>query len=507
MANEKEEKKSRIRTRIAPSPTGAPHVGTAYIALFNYCFAKSQGGDFILRIEDTDQERSRPEYETSILQALKWTGLSWDEGPDNGGPSGPYRQSERTSIYVEHSKNLLQKGHAYKCFCSPERLAQVRKERMEQGQATLYDGYCRNLSPELIAELESHGTAFTVRLNVPENGACVIHDPLRGDVTIDYSTVDHQILMKSDGFPTYHLANVVDDHLMGITHVLRGEEWLPSLPKHILLYEYFGWEKPVFYHLPLLRNADRSKLSKRKNPTSILYYQDIGILPETLLNFLGLLAYSFPGDTEKFSLEDMVSSFDVTRINLSGPIFDLEKLTWLNQQYLGSMSEEELLQSLKAWRMNDEFLRKLIPMMMKRMHKLGDFFSVCDFMFYSDVAYDVDSLIPKGKEKEGTQKVLQMFIWELEKVTPFTPEGIQTAFKTIGDMNEWNLRAITHAGRIAICGKPVAPPLFEAMSILGSDLCRNRLIAAVNALGPIGNKTMKKLQQSYEVSSQTSQEE
>ncbi|PIE91551.1 MAG: glutamate--tRNA ligase [Acidobacteria bacterium] len=488
----------RVRTRIAPSPTGAPHVGTAYTALFNYCLAKSLGGDFILRIEDTDQNRSRPEYEKAILDALEWTGLTWDEGPDKGGEFGPYRQSERTEIYTKHAQELLDKGHAYKCFCTADRLNRVRGERLKEGHSTLYDAHCRSLSKEEIHELEAQGTPYTVRLNVPEEGSCVIQDPLRGEVRFEYKTIDHQILMKSDGFPTYHLANVVDDHLMGISHVLRGEEWLPSLPKHILLYDYFGWEKPVFYHLPLLRNADKSKLSKRKNPTSILYYKEIGMLPQTLLNFLGLLVYSYPGDTEKFTLQQMVESFDVQRVNLSGPVFDLDKMTWLNQQYLVEMESEQLVQELVDWRFNREFLLKLLPMMKKRLHKLGDFFTACDFMFFSDLEYEKERLLPKGKTAEETRDILQMFIWELEKLTSFQRDDVYRACQAIAEMRGWSLREITHAVRVAVCGKTVAPPLFDSMEIVGSDVCRNRLMNAVNELGPLGKKKLNKLQKAYQ---------
>lgn len=489
---------TKVRTRIAPSPTGAPHVGTAYIALFNYCFAKSQGGDFILRIEDTDQERSKPEYEQTIMDALRWTGLTWDEGPDKGGDSGPYRQSERTEIYRQHAGMLLEKGHAYRCFCTPERLNEVRQQRMADGCATLYDGHCQKLSPEQVTELENRGTPHTVRLNIPQEGTCIIDDPHRGEIRFEYATVDHQILMKSDGFPTYHMANVVDDHLMGVTHVLRGEEWLPSLPKHLLLYEYFEWDKPVFYHLPLLRNDDGSKLSKRKNPTSILYYKEMGILPEALLNFLGLLAYSFPEDRELFKLEEMMASFDAQRINLSGPIFDLDKLTWINQQLLGSMDVDAILERLVQWKFNANYLKQLLPMMQKRMHKLGDLFSVCDFMFYSDLEYDEELLLPKGKERDETRDVLQMSLWELEKLVAFDGSSIHECLAATAEMNGWNLRSITHAVRIAVCGKPVAPPLFDTMEILGSDICRNRILAAVQKLGPLGKKALKKLQKRYD---------
>lgn len=489
---------TNVRVRIAPSPTGTPHVGTAYIALFNYCFARSHGGAFVLRIEDTDQERSHPEYETQILNALRWTGLSWDEGPDVGGPHGPYRQSERSHLYREHAHQLLASGHAYKCFCTPERLAEIRAERFAAGHPTGYDGHCSHLSAAELERLEAEGVPYTIRMRVPETGTCVIPDPLRGAVRFEYQTVDHQVLLKSDGFPTYHLANVVDDHLMGITHVIRGEEWLPSLPKHLLLYAYFGWQPPVVYHLPLLRNPDRSKLSKRKNPTSILYYQQIGILPEALLNFLGLMAYTPPGDDEIFSLEHMVASFDIGRMTLSGPIFDLQKLTWINQKHISALPDGELLERLKSWRFNDAFLARLIPMMKDRMHKLGDFMTRCDFLFYSDIAVHKEALVPKGRELEETRDMLQILIWELEGLPDFRSETLEATATRVGALYDWSLRDISHALRLALCGKTVAPPLYPIMEILGSDVCRNRLMAAVSEIGPLGKKKLAKLQKQHE---------
>ena len=303
-----------VRTRIAPSPTGDPHVGTAYVALFNMAFAHSQGGEFLLRIEDTDQVRSTPESEKAILDALHWLGLQWDEGPDNGGPKGPYRQSERSEIYRDHADQLLENGHAFRCFCSTERLDTLRQQQMENKHALGYDGHCMNLDKaEAMSRAES-GESHVVRMQVPREGQCTFNDMLRGEITIDWSQVDLQVLLKADGMPTYHLANVVDDHLMEISHVIRGEEWINSAPKHILLYQYFGWETPVFCHLPLLRNVDKSKLSKRKNPTSILFYQRMGYLPEALLNYLGRMGWSMPDEREKFTLAEMLEVFDIQRV-------------------------------------------------------------------------------------------------------------------------------------------------------------------------------------------------
>lgn len=323
-----------VRVRIAPSPTGAPHLGTAYIALFNQVFAKSKQGKFILRIEDTDQTRSHPLYEKYILDALKWVGLTWDEGPDVGGDYGPYRQSERTDIYKKHAEMLLEKGAAYRCFCTPERLNEMRAECRKQKKNPMYDGKCKALTEKDIAENLAQKLPFVVRLNVPAEGECVVSDRLRGEVRYNFKEVDDQVLIKSDGFPTYHLANVVDDYLMKVTHVIRGEEWLPSTPKHILLYDLLGWEKPEFIHMPLLLNPDGSKLSKRKNPTSIFYYRDGGFLAEALLNYLGRMGYSRPNGEEQFTLSEMTEDFNIDRISLGGSVFDIKKLKWLSGTYI-----------------------------------------------------------------------------------------------------------------------------------------------------------------------------
>ncbi|MBW8322450.1 MAG: glutamate--tRNA ligase, partial [Rhizobium sp.] len=274
---------SGVRVRIAPSPTGEPHVGTVYIALFNYLFAKKMGGEFILRIEDTDATRSTPEFEQKVLDALKWTGLTWSEGPDIGGSYGPYRQSERKDIYRPFVEQMVRDGHAFRCFCTPERLEMMRDAQRAKGLPPKYDGHCLNLTAEEVTERMEEGEPSVVRMKIPTEGSCDFHDGVYGDVSIPWDAVDMQVLLKADGMPTYHMANVVDDHLMRITHVARGEEWLASVPKHILIYKYLGLEPPKFMHLSLMRNADKSKLSKRKNPTSISYYSALGYLPEALM--------------------------------------------------------------------------------------------------------------------------------------------------------------------------------------------------------------------------------
>ncbi|MBI4615872.1 MAG: glutamate--tRNA ligase, partial [Planctomycetes bacterium] len=333
-----------VRVRIAPSPTGEPHVGTAYIALFNRAFARSHGGQFLLRIEDTDRTRSTKESELAILESLRWLGLSWDEGPDAGGPCGPYRQSERTEHYQRAAEELLEKGAAYRCFCTAERLEKMRKEQEATKARPGYDRLCRRLDPAEAHRRVAAGEPCVVRLAVPPEGATEFADGIRGEnVRIAHEEIDDQVLLKSDGFPTYHLANVVDDHLMGISHVIRAEEWIPSTPKHVLLYRAFGWEPPVFAHMPLLRNPDRSKISKRKNPTSLTWYRAAGFLPEALLNFLALLGGAAEGDEEVFDVSKLDSGFELSRIKTSAPVFDLKKLEWMNGQHLARIALDVVL--------------------------------------------------------------------------------------------------------------------------------------------------------------------
>ncbi len=332
----------RVRVRIAPSPTGDPHVGTAYIGLFNYAFAKHNQGDFLLRIEDTDRTRFSGDSEQQIFDSMKWLGLNYDEGPDVGGDKGPYRQSERFHIYKEYAEKLVEKGEAYYCFCTSERLQKLRDRQVAMKQAPGYDGHCRNLTAEEVKSKLEAGEAYVIRLRMPYEGETIVKDELRGNIIFENSKIDDQVLLKSDGFPTYHLANIVDDYLMGITHVIRAEEWIASTPKHIQLYKAFGWEEPKWYHMPLLRNADKTKISKRKNPVSLNYYREEGYLREGLLNFLALMGWSLGGDKEIFTLDEMIENFSFDRISLGGPVFDLVKLGWVNNHHMRLKDIDEL---------------------------------------------------------------------------------------------------------------------------------------------------------------------
>lgn len=331
-----------IRTRIAPSPTGYPHIGTIYQALFNYGFAKKYGGKFLVRIEDTDRSRFVEDAEDKIFSSLDWFGLAEDESPRKSGPFSPYRQSERLDIYKKHVEELLEKKKAYYCFCTKERLDEMRKKQQEEGKQPMYDKHCAMLDQEEILENIKNNMPHVVRMVIPNEGKIRFRDEIRGDIEFDSSTVDDQVILKSDGFPTYHLAVVIDDHLMEITHVLRGEEWLSSTPKHWLLYDYFGWQKPLFFHTPVLRNPDKSKLSKRQGHTNVEWYKEEGFLPEAILNYLALMGWSHPEEKEKFDLKEFIQHVELKDLKPVGPIFDLAKLTWLNGSYIMDLSGQEL---------------------------------------------------------------------------------------------------------------------------------------------------------------------
>lgn len=472
-----------VKTRIAPSPTGDPHVGTGYIALFNYCFAKKNGGSFVLRIEDTDQTRSAPEYERAIMEALKWMGIQWDEGPDVGGPCGPYRQSERKEIYQQHTQMLLDNGSAYRCFCTSERLDQMRKDNMAAGKPISgYDGHCRHLSAEEVEGNLKAGLPYVVRLKMPTEGETIIKDRLRGEVRYPNFQQDDQILLKSDGFPTYHLANVVDDHLMGITHVIRAEEWIPSTPKHLRLYEAFGWTPAEFVHMPLLRNKDKSKISKRKNPTSILYYKAIGILPETLRNFLANMGYSYSADEEKFTLEQLLETFDIGKVSLGEPVFDLEKLNWLNGLYLREMDQETLRQRLMDHLFSNEYMAQVLPLIRERIRRFDEFVPSFPYFFSGSVELNPEELVGKGITPEESLKHLLGVTEELDRLKVWTTAALDECLRKYCDDSGIKPKALFMPVRIAVTGRKASPPLFESMEVIGKPLCQQRMREATQQL-------------------------
>ena len=487
-----------VRTRIAPSPTGDPHVGTAYIALFNMCFAKQHGGKFILRIEDTDQARSTPESERDILSSMKWLGLDWDEGPDVGGDYGPYRQSERKDDYRAYAEQLIEQGDAFYCFRTPEELDAIREARKAAGLNPGVKGDLELPDSEVQVRL-ARGDAHVIRMKVPDEGVCEIDDMLRGKIEIEWSQVDCQILLKSDGMPTYHLANVVDDHLMAITHVIRGEEWINSAPKHQLLYQYFAWDMPVLCHMPLLRNPDKSKLSKRKNPTSINYYERAGYLPEALVNYLGRMGWSMPDEREKFTLGEMIEHFDISRVSLGGPIFDVEKLAWLNGVWIReNLSADEFMARAQAWAFNEANLKPLVEHVQGRVSTFADIAPLSSFMFSGILDLQASDFEHKKLEEGQVKRVLQFALWQLEALRDWNKDQIFVEIKALSKAMKLKIGDCMQPVFVAIAGTPNSWSVVDSMALLGPDMSRARLRHAVTLLGGFSKKETKRVEKEYQ---------
>lgn len=456
-----------VRVRLAPSPTGEPHIGNMYTALINFVFARQNKGKFILRIEDTDRSRFMEGAEEMIIESLKWLGLEYDEGP--------YRQSERLSFYWQHAQKLIKMGKAYYCFCLPARLEKMRQTQKAKGQPPRYDGICRKLNAVEVEKRLKNKEPYVIRLKVPESGETTFEDLIRGRVTFENKLLDDQILLKSDGYPTYHLAVVVDDYLMKISHVIRAEEWLSSTPKHVLLYQAFGWELPFFAHLPLLRNPDHSKLSKRRNPVSVLWYRRQGYLPETLLNFLATMGWSDPQGREIFSLSDLIKNFSLERVGSAGPIFNLEKLDWMNGEYLRQKNLQELLKLACEWaqytefkiRTHDEdYLLKILALVGERMKKLSEFPELTDFFFLKP-AVDPD-LLAAGKGKAQVKTELAASFEALKGVS-WKAESLEKTIRQVAKDLKIKESDLFMTLRVALTGKTATPPLFETMEILGKE--------------------------------------
>jgi glutamyl-tRNA synthetase len=478
-----------VRLRVAPSPTGDPHVGTAYMALFNLAFARQQGGQFLLRVEDTDRARFRADSEQQVYDTLSWLGLSWDEGPDKGGPYAPYRQSERLETYRPHVDKLLADGHAYLCWCSGERLTAMREAQQKAKQPTGYDRRCVGLTVEQRRELDGFSEQPVVRMLVPDDAPLTFPDLIRGEVSAPRP--DDQVLLKADGFPTYHLAVVVDDHLMGITHVVRGEEWISSTPKHLLLFDWLGWERPHFAHMPLLRNVDKSKISKRKNPAARLtWFGEQGYLPEALLNFLGLLGYSQPDGAEVFDFATFSRDFDWARVNTVGPVFDLDKLGWLNGEYLRALTPEDFasralpylsdLLSSPPTAADLALVDALVPLVQTRVALLTELPALVGFFFVPEDDFVVDPAAA-AKSLAGAGEVLLAAAAALEPLEEWTTQTVQAAIDAalIDGLGLKRGKAYTPV-RVAVCGASIAPPLPESMALLGKERVLRRLRAAAS---------------------------
>ena len=472
------------RLRVAPSPTGDPHVGTAYMSLFNLAFARRHGGTFVLRIEDTDRARFRADSEQQVFDTLHWLDLDWDEGPDIGGPYAPYRQSERLDTYQPFVAQLLADGHAYKCWCSQERLAEMRDEQRKKKLPTGYDRLCLGKTEE---ERKAFGGATdtpVVRMLIPDDVPLTFTDVIRGEVSAPRP--DDQVILKADGFPTYHLAVVVDDHLMGITHVVRGEEWISSTPKHLLLYRWLGFGEPAFAHMPLLRNTDKSKISKRKNPAARLtWFVEQGYLPEALLNFLALLGYGQPGESEVFGFDEFSASFDWSRVNTVGPVFDLDKLNWLNGVYLRALDPAEFRARLQTFVLGAGFaadsavLDAAAPLVQERCATLLEALDLLRFLLVAESDFVVDEAAAAKQLGDAGQQVLAAARPALEAVDEWNHAAIEAALRAaLVDGLGLKPRHAFGPLRVAITGSTVSPPLFESMEILGRERSLARLAAA-----------------------------
>ena len=471
-----------IITRAAPSPTGDPHVGTAYAGLFNYVWAKKNGGRFILRIEDTDQSRYVAGAEERILGMLHWLGLNYDEGPDIGGPNAPYRQSERSALYRRYADELLASGKAYRAFETAEELEAIREEQKRRGLASGYDGRARAIDPAVSRERAERGEPHVVRLKVPRTGQTIVADGLRGAVSYENSGIQDVVLLKSDGLPTYHLANVVDDHLMAVTDVIRGEEWLSSAPIHVLLYQAFDWSAPNFYHLPVLRNPDKSKLSKRKGNTSVEWYRSQGILPQALLNYLGMMGFSMPDGRELFSLEEMIAEFSWERVSLGGPVFDYEKLKWLNGKYIREvLSLPELSALVRPWlaargfEPSEEYLQQVTELMRTRFETLAEFVEKTPYFFTEDY--------PTGEKAAATlsegQEILRAVLPKLAELAEFSHAATEPVIRGLAESLGLKPAKVMQPLRAALTGTLESPGMFELLEVLGKERVLSRLERAM----------------------------
>ena len=440
----------------------------------NLAIAKQNGGQFIIRIEDTDRERYVEGAVDIIFEAMKWLGLPYDEAPNIGGPYAPYTQSDRLPIYQEHIKTLLENGKAYYCFCTKERLDQVRADQQARKELPRYDKFCRKIDLSEAKKRVAAGEKYVIRLKVPETGVTICPDVVRGPIEFENSGIDDQVLLKSDGYPTYHLGVVVDDHLMNITHVIRGEEWLSSTPKHVLIYQAFGWELPVFAHLPVIRNKDHSKMSKRKNDVSILSHRDKGYLPEAIINFLALMGWSHPEKKDIFSLDEFLKLFSLERITLTAPVYDIDKLNWINGVYIREMDDAELTKRLAPFIPSDcpaAMVTAILPLIKERLVTLKDFESLTDF-FYRGITVD-QVMLTKKSTTEEVKTQLDTTRSHLEGLDDknWTHENIEQKIRSLSEERGWKPGQYFMMLRIAVTGKTATPPLFETMQVLGREKC------------------------------------
>ncbi len=488
--------KSKIRTRFAPSPTGYLHVGGLRTALYAYLFAKQAKGTFFLRIEDTDQSREVQGAVENLLKSLKWAGIEAQEGMiadregkvAEKGHFGPYTQSQRLEIYRKHAEELVKEGKAYYCFCSSERLESVRKTQEANNQPTRYDWHCRYLSDSEVQQKIEAGVPHVIRMKVPENRDIEFDDLIRGKVKFNTRDIDDQVLIKSDGFPTYHLAHAVDDHLMKTSHIIRGEEWLSSTPKHLLLFEFFNWRAPQYAHLPLILNKDKTKLSKRQGDVAVEDYRDKGYLPEALINFIALLGWNPGTEKEIFSLEELVEVFDFKKIHKAGAVFDLDKLDWMNGEYIKKMTLDKFTELAKPYLevkklgsgLDEAVLKKALAMEQSRIKKLNEVGEGIGFMFNDKLDYEPAILIWKKTDAVGAKKCLELLISELEKYEEkdWHKETLEKNIIEFIKANNLNNGEVLWPMRVALTGLEKSPTPFEVAEALGKIKTMARLAEA-----------------------------
>lgn len=477
------------RVRFAPSPTGYLHVGGLRTALYNYLFAKKNNGSFILRIEDTDRNRYVEGAVENLIESLRWSGLEFDEGPGKEGDVGPYMQSERLDIYKKYAEELIAEKKAYYCFCSPERLQKVRDEQQKEKKQPKYDKHCLSLSDEEVQAKIAAGEKHVVRLNVPVDEHVKFNDVVRGAVDFSTEVIDDQILIKTDGYPTYHMANVVDDHLMKVTHVIRGEEWLSSTPKHVLLYQYLGWELPVFAHLPLLLNPDKSKLSKRQGDVAVEDYRAKGYLPEALVNFVALLGWNAGNDQEFYTMKELEDQFGLEQVNKAGAVFNVEKLNWLNQQHLMKKPNEELLVQLKEELKNsdfdendvcDEYLLQVIEAMKERVSFVKEFLTNGSYFFVQPTEFD-----EKARKKawnEDSKENIRILSERFEGLEDPKKEDFEQVLRDLAKEKEVGAGKLIHPLRLVLSGVSGGPGMFDLVAILGKEESVKRMKYALENL-------------------------
>ena len=477
------------RVRFAPSPTGHPHIGLARTALYNVLLARQTGGRFILRIEDTDMKRSAPEYQAEILEALRWLGIDWDEGPDIGGPHAPYNQTARKDIYLRYAQQLLERGHAYRCFCSSQRLQQVRQSQQQLKQPPRYDGLCRCLDPAEAEARAAAGEKFVIRFKTPHDGATTAHDYLRGDITVDNSAIDDYILVKSDGLAVYHLAAIVDDHLMGITHVFRGQEWLGTFPLHALIIRAFGWEEPVWCHLSVfLKPSGKGKMSKRdltsEQSIFVLQLRETGYLPEAINSWTALMGVSFGPEEELLSLDEMAARFDLDHLTPSAARVNFDKLDDFNGKWIRRLTLDDLAARVKPFlekaglHPDDTTLRRVVPLIRERLVTLDDALEFAGFFFRAEVKPRPEELAAQGLTPAQSLSALTRAHALLETLPEFTHPVLEPPMRALAE--ELGLKAGQLFGilRVAVTGQTVSPPLFECMEIVGRDMTLARLAQA-----------------------------